>query len=185
MAKAPKRSTPADFDLLQWMSFNEAQLHVTQVVGRLDWAGADLVKGIVSGEIEAIELQALPGGGFRITRLTPEDFRPVHVDDWGRLRTPGGFNFLEDHQTVYLRRAVVERMWRTELPRKWPADVDRKVWLVVTTVWALWGEGYRWPHQEALRLKVCERLRWGEEDLSLPTVKTALGWLRKENYIDL
>ena len=117
--------------------------------------------------------------------LTLKDFRQTRAHEYGSLWTFRGFNlFLR--QFVYVRRAVVEHKWRAFLPMKRPADVDRKVWLVITKVWELWGEGYRWPTQEVLLEKVSERLSWDpKQDLSKPTVGKALEWMRKENYIDL
>jgi hypothetical protein len=186
-----QRSAPADSDALQsreWMTFLEADLHVTQVIG--GWGADGLRRRIISRDVEMQDRVIASGEGTEIKPLTPEDFRRALFDDYyGRLRGSSGFDFLEGHIT-FLRRADVYRMWpppkpRMVLPAR-PEGVDRKVWLVVTAVWALWGEGYRWPHQEALWLKVCERLGWDpKEDLSLPTLKTALAWLRKEDFIDL
>jgi hypothetical protein len=64
-----------------------------------------------------------------------------------------------------------------------PQDVARRG-LFVSVVWALWCEGYRWPKQEDLLHKVNERLGHNEW-ASLPTLKIALAYLRKEGFIDL
>jgi hypothetical protein len=65
-----------------------------------------------------------------------------------------------------------------------PKGIGRKTWLVVSVVWALWCEGYRWPKQEDLLHKVNERLGHNEW-ASLPTLKIAHAYLRKEGFIDL
>jgi hypothetical protein len=204
----PLQWTPDD-----WMRLDDAFQHIQQIVGGEQLAEEDLRLRLESGEVEVQDRLVTPGEGIDIKPLSPEDFqngllfprlpkrigslhREAHLRDnllhrLDRYRS-AGHNF-------FLRRADVYRIWpivgaaekqpaeqpSKQLPPMRPKEITTKAWLVVSVVWALWGEGYRWPHQEALRLKVCERLGWDpKEDLSLPTLKTALAWLRKEDFID-
>jgi hypothetical protein len=204
----PLQWTPDD-----WMPLADAFQYIQQIVGGAQLAEEDLRLRLESGEVEVQDRLVTPGEGIDIKPLSPEDFqngllfprlpenigslhREAHLRDnllrrVDRYRS-AGHNF-------FLRRADVYRIWpivgaaekqpaeqpSKQLPPMRPKEITTKAWLVVSVVWALWGEGYRWPHQEALRLKVCERLGWDpKEDLSLPTLKTALAWLRKGDFID-
>ena len=176
-------------------------------------AAEDLRQRLESGDVDAQDRRVTPGEGIEIIPLTPEDWQngllfpaspstsaPCTARRISATTCCAGLTGPPAGHNIFLRRADVYRIWpiageaekppaeppSKQLPPMRPKEITTKAWLVVSVVWALWGEGYRWPHQEALRLKVCERLGWDpKEDLSLPTLKTALAWLRKEDFIDL
>ncbi len=103
-----------------------------------------------------------------------------------------------DGHDFFLGRGDVHRIWpivgaaekppseqpSKQLPSTPPKGIGRKTWVVVSEVWALCCEGYRWPKQEYLLHKVNERLGHNEW-ASLPTLKIALAYLLKEGFIDL
>jgi hypothetical protein len=203
----PLRSTPND-----WMPLDDVSQHIQQVAGGEQLAEEELRLRLESGDVEAQERRVRPGEGIDIITLSPEDFqngllfprlperigslhREAHLRDnllrrvdWYRS---AGHNF-------FLRRADMYRIWpivgaaekqpaerpSKQLPPMRPKGIGRKTWLVVSEVWALWCEGYRWPKQEDLLHKANERLghsKWA----SLPTLKIALAYLLKEGFIDL
>jgi hypothetical protein len=205
----PLQSTPND-----WMPLADAFQHIQQVAGGEQLAEEELRLRLESGDVEAQERRVTLGEGIDIKPLSPEDFqngllfprlpmrigslhREAHLRDnllcrLDRYRS-AGHNF-------FVRRSAIFGIWpivgsaekrpaeqpSKQLPPMRPKGIGRKTWVVVSEVWALWCEGYLWPHQEALRLKVCERLGWDpKKDLSLPTLKMALAYLLKEGFIDL
>jgi hypothetical protein len=195
------------------MPFTATFLHIQQVVGGEQLAEEDLRLRLVSGDVAAQVRRVAPGGGIETILLTPEDFQngllfprlPERTSDLHREahRRDNLMRRVErlssDGHHFFLRRADVYRVWpmrlaepaspqdeepTKQLPTKRPTGIGRKTWLVVSVVWALWCEGYRWPKHEDLLHKVNERLghnKWA----SLPTLKIALAYLRKEGFIDL
>jgi hypothetical protein len=155
--------------------WHDAVRHVARIVGRLDWAADDLRQAYISGDLEFEDTsQSKP--------LTRDDFRELHSDKARWLRTPDG-SYCTFTSFLFPISADVERLWPTELPRTRPEELTAAEWLVVGVVWKLWFEhGYRWPHLEVLRKKVCVHFGWEDKDLSLPTMRGALIWLHKNNY---
>jgi hypothetical protein len=208
MAKAPKRTTiaasePPRLMWNDWMPLSAAFAHIQQVVGDEQLGAEDLRLRLVTGEVEAQERRVTPGGGIEIIPLTPEAFKYRNAlfddlsDDLGPILRSRPIPF--HGRNIFLRRADVYRVWPTrptepasqpderpskQLPPMPPKGIGRKTWLVGRAVWALWCGGYRWPKQEDLLKEVNERLghdQWA----SLPTLKIALAYLRKEGFIDL
>ena len=83
------------FHITDWMPFNEALVHVAQVVGSLARAAEELRQDIASGVIEAIDLRIfrwgaraeynLPGPEQSGVEVGPLPLSPVHKTRWGRL----------------------------------------------------------------------------------------------------
>jgi hypothetical protein len=210
MAKAPKRTTKPDSKPLQsppddWMPLTAAFLHIQQVVGGEELAEEDLRLRLESGDVEAQNRLVTPGEGIDIIPLAPELFTgpdPIlfGIYEVGQNKFLRGYDLLRHHgHNILLRRADVCRVWpmrlaepasptderpSKQLPPTGPKGIGRKTWVVVSEVWALWRQDYRWPKQEDLLHNVNERLghnKWA----SLSTLKIALAYLIKEGFIDL
>jgi hypothetical protein len=184
-----------------------AFLHIKQVVGGEQLAEEDLRLSLLSGDVEAQGRWVTHGEGINVFPLLPEDFEgPPALLFWpplSELHSNPPFlrrvDLLCSHgHNIFLRRADVYRIWpiaadakkspaerpSKQLPPTRPQGIGRKTWFVVSAVWGLWCENYRWPKQEDLLHKVNERLGHNEW-ASLPTLKIALAYLHKEHFIDL
>ena len=64
-----------------------------------------------------------------------------------------------------------------------PKGVAAKVWLVVTVVRS-GAKGYRWAGAGSSAAKVRDALAWDQIGPSLPTLKSALAYLRDQGLID-
>ena len=194
------------------MPLDDAFQHIQQVAGGEQLAEEDLRLRLESGGVEAQERRVTPGEGIDIIPLSPEDVqngllfprlpkrigslhREAHLRDsllrrLDRYRS-AGHNFFVRHSDIFRIWPIVGAAEKQpaeqpskQLPPMRPKGIGRKTWLVVSEVWALWCEGYRWPKQEDLLHKANERLghsKWA----SLPTLKIALAYLLKEGFIDL
>jgi hypothetical protein len=134
MAKAPKPTTIADSNPLQWnpddwIPIIPAFSHIQQVVGGEELAEEYLRQRLEAGDVEALHRRVTQGKGIDTIPLAPEDFRngllfphlPERTSDLHR-EAHRRDNLLcrvdryrSDGHNFFLRRADVYRIWPMRL----------------------------------------------------------------------